>query len=135
MIFRKDSLLFYQCELFCVVLTILCLTLIPILGLEVSLLFIIPFIVLILVTPKLYNEFIIMDEIGISCHKSGKQLWKYEWNDVAELRSGSRFLLPSIEVIIYSKNKEPECFALPNQYFQLGRIAKDALNRYYKTTK
>lgn len=133
--FRKDSLLFYQSEIFYIVIAILCLTLIPILGVEISLLYMFPFIVLILVNPKLHNEFITIDEAGISCQKSGKQFWAYEWDCIAELKRSSRFLMPSIEVIAYNKFEESERFALPNQYFQLGRTAREALKRYYTPTE
>lgn len=112
-----------------------CLTLFPILGLGLSLLYVFPFIVLILVNPKLHNEFIIINEIGISCQKSGKQLWVYEWESIAELKKSSRFLMPSMQVIAYNKGGEPERFALPNHYFQLGRTAMEAIKRYYKPTE
>ena len=133
--FRKDSLLFYQSEIFYVVMAILCLTLIPILGLELSFLYMSLFIVLILVNPKLHNEFITINETSISCQKSGKQLWVYAWDSIAELKRSSRYLMPSIEVIIYNKYGESEHFAYHNQYFQLGRTARDAIKRYYKPTE
>ena len=135
MMFRKDSLLFYQSEIFYIVMVIVCMTLIPILGIVISLLYMCPFIVLILVNPKLHNEFITIDENGISCKKSGKHLWVYEWDSIAELKACSRFLMPSIAVIVYNKHGESERFALPNQYFQLGRMAREAIMRYYKPTE
>ena len=135
MIFRKDSLLFYQSEIFYIVMAILCLTLVPMMVGEISLLYLFPFLVLILVNPQLHNEFIAINETGISCQKSGKQLWAYEWLSIAELKRSSRFLMPSIEVIAYNKYGESERFALPNQYFQLGRTAREAIKRYYKPTE
>lgn len=135
MMFRKDSLLFYQGEVFYIAMVILCFTLMPILWLEMSLLCMFPFIVLIFVNPKLHNELIIINETGISCQKSGKQFWVYGWDSIAELKRSSRFLMPSIEVIAYNKYGESERFALPNQYFQLGRTAREALKRYYKPTE
>lgn len=131
MMFRKDALLFYQSEIFYIIVAILCLALIPILGLEVSLLYMFPFIVLILVNPKLHNEFITIDETGISCQKSGKQSWAHAWSDIAELKRSSRYLMSSIEVIVYNQYGETEQFAFPNHYFQLGRAAKKAIQRYY----
>lgn len=135
MMFRKDSLLFYQSEIFYIVMVIVCMTLIPILGVEISLLYMFPFIALLLVNPKLHNEFITIDETGISCHKSEKQVWAYGWDCIAELKRSSRFLMPSIEVIAYNKYEESECFAFPNQYFQLGRAAREAIKRYYNPTE
>ena len=132
MMFRKNSLLFYQSEIFYIVMTILCLTLLPIQVVEIFFLCLFPFLVLILVNPQLHNEYISINETGISCQKSGKQLWAYGWDSIAELRRSSRFLLPSIEVIAYNKHGEPEQYALSNQYFQLGRTAREAIKRYYK---
>lgn len=132
MIFRKDSLLFYESEIFYVAMAILCLIFIPILGLGLSLIFMFPFIVLILVNPKLHNEFIAINEAGILCQKSGKQLWAYEWDSIAELKRSSRYLMPSIEVIPFNKYREAEQFAEPNHYFQLGKAAREAIKQYYK---
>jgi hypothetical protein len=132
MIFRKDALLFYQSEIFCVVMAVLCFTLMPMLGIEISFLCMLPFVVLVFANPKLYNELITINEVGISCQKSGKQLWGYEWESIAELKKSSRFLMPSIEVIAYNKQEESEQFAHPNQYFQLGKPAREALRRYYR---
>ena len=99
MIFRKNALLFYQSEIAYIITAVLCLTLIPTTGVGLCLLYMIPFIILILINPILHNEFIEINENGISCRKSDKQLWEYGWNSVAELRKSSRFLLPSIDVI------------------------------------
>ncbi len=135
MTFRKDSLLFYQSKIIYIVMAILCLILIPGIGLWIPILFALCFIILILVNPKLHDEFITINETGISCQRSGKQLWTYEWERIAELRRSSRFRMPSIEVITYNKRGEAERFALPNQYFQLGKVAKEAIKRYYKPTE
>lgn len=132
MMFRKNTLLFYQSEIFYFVMAILCLALFPMLGLGLSLLYVFPFAVLMLVNPKLHNEFITINEIGISCQRSGIQLWAYEWDTIAGLKRSSRFLMPSIEVIPYNKCGEPEQFAMSNHYFQLGRAARKAVKRYYK---
>lgn len=132
MMFRKDSLLFYQSEIFYIVMAILCLTIVPMLVGNIFLLYMFPFLVLVLVNPQLHNEFILINETGISCQKSGKQLWAYEWSSIAVLKRSSRFLMPSIEVIAYNKFGESERNALPNQYFQLGRTAREAIKRYYK---
>lgn len=133
MIFRKDSLLFYQSEIIYIVMATLCFTLIPTLGLGLSLAFAFLFIILIFVNCKLHSEFILIDETGILCQKSGKQLWKYAWEDIAELKKTSRFLMPSIDIIAYNQNRKPEQFAQINHYFQLNRVAKTAMKHYYKT--
>ena len=133
--FRKNSLLFYQSEIFYIFMVILCSILIPILGETMSILSMVPFIILILVNPKLYNEFITIDETGISCQKSGKQIWIYGWDSIEKLKRSSRFLLPSIEVIVYNKYRESKNFASSDQYFQLGKIARKAIKQYYKFQK
>lgn len=130
MIFRKDSLLFFQSEVFYIVFVIVSLTLIPVLGIELSLLYALLFVILIVVNPWLHNEFITIDEIGISCHKSGKQIWAYEWNSIAKLQRSSRFRLPSIEIMIYSSCTKPEQYHFSGHYFQLGRVAKKAIKQY-----
>lgn len=135
MMFRKDSLLFYQSEIFYIIAVISCLMLIPVLKIEISLLYMFPFIILTLVNPQLHNEYITIDETGISCQKSGKQIWAYGWNCIAELKRSSRFLMPSIEVIAYNEQGEINNFAYPNQYFQLGRAAREAIERYYNPTE
>lgn len=131
MVFRKESLLFYQSGIFYVVMAMLCLALVPILGEAMALLCMTPFIVLILVNPKLHNEFITINEIGISCEKSGELFWAYEWDSIVELKRSSRFLMPSIEVIAYNKCGGTEYFGVSNQYFQLGKAAREAIKRYY----
>ena len=131
MIFRKDSLLFYQSEAFCIIVLILCPPLIPILGLVFVLLCMVSFVGLALINPHLYNEYITINESGISCQKAGTLLWAYEWNSITELKNSSRFLLPSIEIIVNNKNVESPQYSTTNYYFQLNRTAKEAIKRYY----
>lgn len=130
MVFRKNSLLFYEGEVIYIVFVIVSLTLIPILGIGLSLLCALTFVILIVVNPWLHNEFITIDEIGISCHKSGKQIWAYEWNRIAKLQRSSRFRLPSIEIMIYRSCTKPEQYHFSGHYFQLGRVAKKAIRQY-----
>lgn len=130
MMFRQNSLLFYQSEFIYIVMATLCLAFIPLLGVGLSLLYMSPLIVLALVNSKLHNEFIIINEQGISCQKSGKQLWACNWDKIAELKKSSRFLMPAIEVIKYDSCGNPEQFAMSNHYFQLGKTAKKAINQY-----
>ena len=135
MTFRQNSLLFYQSEIFYIVMGILCLPLFPMLGAGLTLLYVFPFVLLMLVNPKLNNQFITIDEFGISCHKSEIGLWAYEWDHIAELRRSDRFMLPSIEVITYDGSGQPEQFALHGHYFQLGRTARKAIDKYYNLMK
>lgn len=130
MTFRKNALLFYQTELCYGMFAIGSLALIPALGLAFSLTHTVLFIVLVLVNPKLHNEFITINETGISCKKIDREIWAYSWDSVSELRKSARFLLPSMDIIVYNHLGTPEQYARPNHYFQLGKAAKLAINRY-----
>ena len=132
MSFRKDALLYYQHQAICIIMVIVvCCVLLPAIGLNLSLLYCFPFPLLMLLNIKLNNEFITIDEYGISCQKAGIQLWVYTWDDIADLKKKSRFLMPSIEIISHSKCGELEWFARSKHYFQLGKTAKKAIKRYY----
>lgn len=131
MTFRKNSLFFWEIEIFVIVMAILCFLLIPTIGFVIPLLNALLFVILALTIPKLQNEFITIDETGISCEQAGKQCWSYEWTCVAELRKCTYLRRPALEVIVYDKNGSPNQYALPNQYFQLSKTAKVALKQYH----
>ena len=132
MTFRKNSLNFYESEIIYISVAILSLALIPTMGLELSLVCMLPMTVFALITPALHREYITIDELGITCHKAGVTLWAYKWNDIAELRKSSRYKLPSIEVLPYDRDGNPEHFNTAGHYFQLGQGAKKALKKYRK---
>lgn len=131
MVFRKDALLYFCSQTFYIALILLSSVLIPIVGFGLAFLCGFPFLLLLPINPALYNEFITLDESGISCQKTEKEVWRYRWDEIAELKRGSRFLLPSIEIIAYSRNGTPEQFASPGHYFQHSKAAKMAINKYY----
>lgn len=131
MTFRKDTFIYYELEILSIVMLLACLGLIPVLGIGFPLLNAVLFVILLLVNPRLQNEYITINEAGIICQKSGTQLWAYEWDQIAELRKSSRYRMPSVDVITYCKSGKPEPFSLPNHYFQLGRTARKALKQYY----
>lgn len=59
MVFRKDSLLLYESEIFTIVIAVLCLSMIPMLDAVLSLLYTflyLLFVVLIFVYPKLHKD-------------------------------------------------------------------------------
>lgn len=82
--------------------------------------------------PSFYNEFVTIDEYGISCEKAGVRLWEYDWDRIAELRKGFYSNTKAIYVIVYDKFGKPEPYARSGQYFLLGKSAKEAIKRYYK---
>lgn len=132
MTFRKNSLIFYESQIVYIVFAILCLTMISMYGFVISLLFSGLFLILIFANPRLYNEFVTINEIGVSCCKAGKIIWQYEWDDIAKLQKSSRYLMPSLEIVIYDAEKT-DSKVLTGHYFQLGKTAKQAVDKYYKT--
>ena len=123
MTFRKDAILYYQIDLFCLLIVLLCLFLIPSWGFGLPLLYALPFIVLIPINKKLHSEYITIDEYGILCTRSGIQQWRYDWNSIAMLRKSTRFRLPSVEVITYNKTENADLSDLNNHYFHCKQIA------------
>ena len=78
-----------------------------------------------------FNEFILIDETGISCYKSNKLLWKCTWDSIAKLKRGSYYKWPGVAVLLYDKNGIPEEYEYSGRNFHLCRVAKEALEKYY----
>lgn len=131
MTFRKDSLIFYESQIAYVIFAILCLIIIPIYGFELLLLFSALFVFVAFINPRLHNEFVTINETGISCCKAGKIIWQYEWERIAKLQKSSRFRMPSIEIAIYDDFDNKDSYTLTGHYFQLGKTAKNAIKEYY----
>lgn len=136
MTFRKNATNFYQSEFIYIFTVLLSLVLIFIPAFnEIQIIFIVSaclFALLAVINPKLYNEFITIDETGISCRRADKILWSYHWDEIAQLKKGQRFLHPSVEVIVFDKQGNKEPFAGADKYFQLSKSAKTAIKKYYK---
>lgn len=132
MTFRKNSLMFYESQIVYIVFAILCLTMISVYGFVISFLFSGLFLILIFANPRLHNEFVTINETGISCCKERKIIWQYEWDDIAKLQKSSRYLMPSLEIVICDA-ENTDSKVLTGHYFQLGKTAKQAINKYYKT--
>ena len=133
MTFRKNSLFFWEIEIFLIIMVILYFLLIPIIGFVIPLLSALVFVMLALAMPKIQGEFITINETGISCQRAGTQCWSYEWSCVAELRKCTYQRWPAFAVIVYDKNGIPNQYAFPGQHFQLSKTAKAALKQYYHT--
>ena len=131
MTFRKNSLLFYESQTVYIIFAILCLTMVPMFGFELSFLFSFLFLILVFINPRLHNEFVTINEIGIICYKAGERIWQYEWNSIAELQKSSRFRMPSLEIVIYDDFGDENSRVQTGHYFQLGKTAKNAINKYY----
>ena len=136
MTFRKNATNFYQSEFIYIFTVLLSLVLIFIPAFnEIQIIFFVSaclFALLAVINPKLYNEFITIDETGISCRRADKILWSYHWDEIAQLKKGQRFLHPSVEVIVFDKQGNKEPFAGADKYFQLSKSAKTAIKKYYK---
>ena len=132
MIFRKDCLLFCQSLTSFSILLALCFALIPFFGIKVTAILSTAIVVIAIVDLIHNNEYITVNEVGITCSKAGKQMWAYEWNTIAKLQRSSRYLLPSMEIFISSSEGEKGQSICTGNYFQLGRTAKKALDKYYK---
>ena len=135
MSFRRDALRFSESIILSISLIILCLVIIPYQGLQGFLLGVVPTIFFNSIFLTSYKEYVTIDEAGISCMRSGKVMWQYEWTSIAELRKGSLFLRPAVFIILYDKSGKPEQFPIHDHYFQLGKQAKEALKIYYRPTE
>lgn len=133
MTFRKESFVFHECAIYLTAFALLCLLLIPYIGLEIPLLSASIFVLLTLISLKCYNKWITIDENGITCQKLGKQIWTHKWDEIVMLKKGTRFRWPSVEIITYDKYGNPELYGLPDRYFLLGKKAKTAINTYCPT--
>lgn len=131
MTFPKHSFLYHEIKYFPVAMILVCLALMPLMGTALSIFCIILCLIDLWLNTKMEHAFITIDETGIRCHQSGKEIWAHGWSDIAVLRKSSRLRRPSIEVITYDKYGKPEPFALPGHYFQLCKAAKGALRQYY----
>lgn len=78
-----------------------------------------------------FNEFILIDEIGITCYKSNKLEWKCKWDSIAKIKRGTYYRWPGVRVLLYDKNGMPEEYEYCGRNFNLCRTAKEALEKYY----
>lgn len=131
MTFRKNATLFYQITIYCIFIAIaglllfvfVRLWLLPVCSAVMALVAWSNF--------RSFDEFITMNEDGVTCEKAGKQLWGYDWESIAELRKGTHFRTKAIYIIGYDKFGKPEPYPQLDRYFLLGKAAKEALKRYY----
>ncbi len=132
MTFRKDRSSFLQREIICVVMVICSIALFPVVGILISLLPALLFTIFVISLPKLYGEFITIDEWGISCRDGGKQRWAYEWDRIAGFKKYTHETHPAVVILPYGPTGEPEPYGVNGHYFQLSKAAKKALATYSK---
>lgn len=129
--FRKDSISFWQAQIPCIILPFFALALFQIAGWQFLLFCVILSGFFIWLNPKLYNEYLTINDVGISCCQSGETIWEYKWDAIARLQRSSRYLLPSMEIMIETVYRGEKTIEHSGHYFQLSRAAKEALARYY----
>ena len=122
--FRKDSILLAECEIYTLLLGVLCISLIDLISW--CFLFAVVLLILMVIYPFLLNEYILISEKGICCMKRTYTLWAFSWEEISELRKSRRFRQNSVEIIPLNAR---EC-NLQAYYFQLGPTAKAALQKY-----
>ncbi|MBE6747811.1 MAG: hypothetical protein E7557_01105 [Ruminococcaceae bacterium] len=76
------------------------------------------------------EEYILIDDTGISNHLKNDCLWKYSWDEIADLRISKRYRQKAIEIFLKS-TKEEDKLEYSHNYFQYGKKAKKALAIYY----
>lgn len=122
MIFRKNSLLFFESQVIYILLSMSSLFIIPVLDFCIWSLFFVPLLIMTIINPIFFREYIRIDEQGIRCYKAKITLWEYEWSNISDIRRGSRYRLPTAEIYIEEVNNSIPRF--PLNYFQLGKSAK-----------
>ena len=131
MTFRKDGILFVQSLCLCGFMIIICIILsyfreILIFALVGGLGFFL-IAVLEVVFP---GEFVTIDEVGIRCTRKGEVQWEYTWDQVIKLKRGNLYNWPSVSIVIDDHANEPTPYDYALHYFQLGRKAREALEKY-----
>lgn len=131
MTFKKTALTTRAHVIFNIVMTIMSAALFRFIGMWIFFCTVVMFIVAVIADPIQNNELITIDENGISCEKSGKQIWMYKWDEIAKLERSDRFQRPSVEIVTWDDLYQP---ARSDHYFELCKPAKEALKQYYKQT-
>lgn len=130
MTFRKMALTTRAFEISSAFFAMLSATLFRISGMWICFFSVIVFIIAIFEVPIQNNELITINENGIVCKKSEKQIWAYSWDEIDRLERSNRFCRPSIEIVTLDDPYQP---ARSNHFFELCRKAEEAMRLYYKT--
>ncbi len=129
MFFRRREILFIEtiivlCMLLLASLFILCFDFLYFLLTFFGFLFNLTFFI---ISPE---EYILIDDTGISNHLKNDCLWEYSWEEIAELRIGNRARKKTIEIFLKSKEDESK-LEYSRKYFEYGKKSKEALAIYY----
>ena len=127
MTFRRDKKLFYEVEVGNILLSILSFLLIPfvwwmgILG--------VAHVVFAFLSPRLFNQYITINDCGITCKEGEKQLWAFEWSQIMELKKYSLYRNSGI-LLVLDEDAEKQLQDGSTASFQLCKEARMALNQY-----
>lgn len=126
--FRKDGILLAECEIYTFLMTVLCIFLIE--PVKWCSLLLVLQLVLMVMYPFLFNEFVLITENGICCCKRKAILWSFSWDEIDELRPSQRFRQNAIEIIL--SNKAENKYPRHEYYFQMSSKAKISFEKYSK---
>ena len=130
MTFKRTALTTCAHEILNIVMAIMSAALFRVSGMWILFWTVVLFVVETLENPIRNNELVTIDESGISCTKSGKQIWMYKWDEIAKLERSNRFRRPSMEIVTRDDPYQP---ARLDHYFELCKAAREALRLYYRT--
>lgn len=81
-----------------------------------------------------FNDYITIDENGISCKRKSELIWSFKWDEIAQIKKCNVNRHRGVALITYNKRGEPECsFENGGHDFELCKKAKQALQNYGKT--
>ena len=107
MTFKRTALTTCAHEILNIVMTIMSAALFRVSGMWIFFCIVVMFVVETLENPIRNNELVTIDESGISCTKSGKQIWMYKWDEIAKLERSNRFRRPSMEIVTWDDPYQP----------------------------
>ena len=129
MTFRRDKKQFYEGLVLLLLFTVLSVLFIFIFGWELSG-FAAVWAVLLVGYPRCFQQYITIDERGISCREKDRQLWAFEWHQIIDLKKYSRYRNPGIALVLTEEAERQRQDATATS-FQLCKEARVALDRYY----
>lgn len=133
MTFRKNSIMFVEHLSVLCIMAVISFVLLLMSHEWIMALFVLCFVAFAALMPVIHNEFVTVDSEGIRCAKKDKVIWVYTWNDILKLKRSSRYKMPSVEIVIDDHADEIVPYDHSIHYFQLGKTARKAMARYYKS--
>lgn len=82
-----------------------------------------------------FDEYVTVDEKGITCEKKGEILWQYAWFEIAYLLIGAENRSPGVHIILKVDCQDKRFYPQPKGSFQLTKASREALNSYCRKEK